>query len=404
MNLNQIKEILLKSSPLSIHYTNKYINFIEKFSLKEINGQYYEKHHILPVSTFPEFKKEAWNFSKLSARAHAIAHYLYALAFGGKHWISVNIIAKCENPYQQRKQFIKFNSVLYERARLEQSNVQSEITKKSRQDESKEITLSRVEKWHKWRLENPEVYNEGIIKGRRARISNLQSGKTTTKPLVYKKCEYCNREIIIGKRYDKHLELCLAKILKKEQSWCKTCNIRKTKNHICRSKPMPLGNYTCEKCNKLYTRYSNLIKHLDKCKGPKIKKNIKHKIPKPHMIKYICKYCGKKHNKESTLITHYTRDCRLSPEERFKIGRIKTKEKRLAKSETELKEIYKKQANSLKNTLSNMSEEERELRNRKSGAGIKKFYESEEYDSEERSRLVKEGIRAKNNKNRENSV
>jgi hypothetical protein len=75
---------------LKLHITTKfpeidknrledYLNFITNC---ENTGSYKEKHHILPSSLFPEFKKKCiWNIKELTAKNHFIAHYLLLKLF-----------------------------------------------------------------------------------------------------------------------------------------------------------------------------------------------------------------------------------------------------------------------------------------------------------------------------------
>lgn len=64
----------LSDLPHNPHYLKRYISFIEHF-----DGTGNVKHHILPKSLFPEFsslKENPWNQSRLSHRAHYVAHWL----------------------------------------------------------------------------------------------------------------------------------------------------------------------------------------------------------------------------------------------------------------------------------------------------------------------------------------
>lgn len=70
-------------------WINRYLKFIDRFSLNESIKFQTENHHILPSSIFPEFKNlknNEWNRSILSVRSHIVAHYLLAKAIGGKMW------------------------------------------------------------------------------------------------------------------------------------------------------------------------------------------------------------------------------------------------------------------------------------------------------------------------------
>lgn len=51
-----------------------YLDLLQNNVLNE--SEYFEKHHILPRSMFPEFKKEDWNIIKLSYSNHQKAHKL----------------------------------------------------------------------------------------------------------------------------------------------------------------------------------------------------------------------------------------------------------------------------------------------------------------------------------------
>ena len=43
---------------------------------KRSDGNYYEQHHILPESLFPQHRKATWNFVLLTAREHFLCHWL----------------------------------------------------------------------------------------------------------------------------------------------------------------------------------------------------------------------------------------------------------------------------------------------------------------------------------------
>lgn len=53
-----------------LHYHNLIIAHLDK----ESQG-YVERHHILPKSLFPQYRKERWNIVGLPARDHFLAHY-----------------------------------------------------------------------------------------------------------------------------------------------------------------------------------------------------------------------------------------------------------------------------------------------------------------------------------------
>lgn len=56
----------------------KYIKFLLSYDLNENLNLYCEKHHILPVATFPEFKNQVWNLVKIPYVIHVKVHeYLF---------------------------------------------------------------------------------------------------------------------------------------------------------------------------------------------------------------------------------------------------------------------------------------------------------------------------------------
>ena len=78
------------------------------------NHKYYEEHHILPKSIFPEFtdlKIHAWNSVLLTAREHFICHLLL-----WKHYkyIKSNNQYKMSNALNLVNKWGKYNSKLYE--------------------------------------------------------------------------------------------------------------------------------------------------------------------------------------------------------------------------------------------------------------------------------------------------
>jgi len=104
------REILEQNKDLNQHYFKRYLKFINKYNnINKFETHKTEKHHILPVSLYPEFKdlkKFKWNKIVLTLRQHFIAHWLLAKLYGGSQWFSFN----------QMKRF-GGTSVLYEYGR-----------------------------------------------------------------------------------------------------------------------------------------------------------------------------------------------------------------------------------------------------------------------------------------------
>lgn len=68
--LNNIKKYKIYNE----NSLKQYLELIQNTVLNE--NEYFEKHHILPKSMFPEFKNENWNIIKLSYSNHKLAHKL----------------------------------------------------------------------------------------------------------------------------------------------------------------------------------------------------------------------------------------------------------------------------------------------------------------------------------------
>lgn len=119
-------------------YLDWYFNIIEKsINRDKTRLSYFEKHHILPESLFPEFKplsRFEWNRANLTAREHFIVHGLLY-----KHYKSVKM------KFEENKMFHAFramsllkpnekseryvNGVIYEQLKKEFSTRQSELMK-----------------------------------------------------------------------------------------------------------------------------------------------------------------------------------------------------------------------------------------------------------------------------------
>jgi hypothetical protein len=66
--------------PNNIDFLEQYLDFIDNYILEE-NNEYFEVHHILPRSEFPEFINEEWNKIKLKYQDHVRCHELLFMSF-----------------------------------------------------------------------------------------------------------------------------------------------------------------------------------------------------------------------------------------------------------------------------------------------------------------------------------
>lgn len=56
------------------YYLHKYITYLINYQLDKGDEFYTEKHHILPISTFPEFKNADWNIVEIDYNCHRLVH------------------------------------------------------------------------------------------------------------------------------------------------------------------------------------------------------------------------------------------------------------------------------------------------------------------------------------------
>lgn len=132
-------EEILKSKTKDHRYLKRYIAFMEACSTQSINkSQYSEKHHILPKSLYPEYKKNPKNIVLLTGKQHYIAHWMLAKALDSSEmWFAFN---------QMRR--IAKNGILYEYAREKISTAISKANtgKKRSKEHMKKIIMSTKNK------------------------------------------------------------------------------------------------------------------------------------------------------------------------------------------------------------------------------------------------------------------
>ena len=76
MNFEYLKNELEKKHQIDdVQYLDRYIKFLLEYKLEETD-EYTEKHHILPFSTFPEYRDEIWNIVELKYEDHKLAHLM----------------------------------------------------------------------------------------------------------------------------------------------------------------------------------------------------------------------------------------------------------------------------------------------------------------------------------------
>lgn len=70
---------IFNTKTVSAHFLQRYLSFIQDCRVEE--GEYTEKHHILPKSIFPAYRSTIGNIAILTARQHFIAHLMLSRVF-----------------------------------------------------------------------------------------------------------------------------------------------------------------------------------------------------------------------------------------------------------------------------------------------------------------------------------
>lgn len=190
-----------------MNYEKIYKQIIERGKLQNIertknkkNGQYYEKHHIIPKCLNGSNDKD--NLVLLTAREHFICHWLlskiYPLHFG----IVNAFLRMC---YSNKTKIKKGNYIpssrIIEEAKICFSKVISSIHKGRKRSEETKRKLSEAKKGEK----NPMFKREGGFKGKKLtekqkeHLSKINRGKQLSKETIIKreKTKSIKRETIL---------------------------------------------------------------------------------------------------------------------------------------------------------------------------------------------------------------
>lgn len=198
-----------------MNYKLIYEKLISKARIKNINSEYYEKHHIIPKSLGGG--NEITNIVKLTPREHFIAHLLLSKIYGGKMTYTLFLMST-RNGYTNRT---------YENARL------IFLKKLSCKDRAKSISKAlknrkKTEEHKKnWKLSRTNGAGWICTEKTKNKISTLMKGnlnpmfnKTHTESARLRisegnkrkvKCPFCNKSggIAIMKRW--HFDNCKQK-------------------------------------------------------------------------------------------------------------------------------------------------------------------------------------------------
>jgi hypothetical protein len=401
----------LLSQSHNIHYLKRYLKFIQYMLIKPYRKDtYLEKHHIVPRSFDLSLSNDKFNIVLLTPREHFIAHYIFAKAFGGSHWSSVNIIAKCDNPYQHRKGYNLFDSKLYEIAKIEEAKYLSLFITNSRANETEDKKEARISKW---RLNSRKCDNcSAILRGDSSnhickkilpppKICNVCSSNISRSSINRETCDVCRKamgKLCIRCRTTLPVEgrrLCVdcatpektlirRKIKNKSDiKFCETCSsVFNTKGPTC---------FSCKKNDKQKRKREQQEKAVleDLQRKAREKKKIEDQLKRQELLKGLkCDECETIPNIPRTMVTMDDKLLCLKCDKHIKM---------LSKYGSNYKEMS--QSEKMKHHLASLSEEDLKLRNENTSKGVLNYYVSDAYDYEKRSLEVRDGL-AKNKINK----
>lgn len=196
--------------------------------------KYFEKHHILPKSIFPEYTKSEWNLVRLTYQNHYKAHEILAqICISEQHSISMlhawNIIA--------HKAYAKIDAITY--SILRENRVNALTGKKQSQEHvdrrtSKLIGLKRSEEQIK---EMSRIrMGSKLLESTKIKISESLTGRTQSKENIEKRASK-----IRGRKYTeehcKNMSKGFTPEIRKRMSEIRlgTTNSEETRKHISES-------------------------------------------------------------------------------------------------------------------------------------------------------------------------
>lgn len=381
----------------------RYTKFIDWAMTIPDTGGYTEGHHILPKSLFPDYENDSWNIVRLSPRMHLIAHYILAKAYGGSQWFSVNVMLNAENPYQQRQQFVKLNSKLFDVLRREVVKVQANTTRESRANEDNYAKNLRISKWRETvSKKTPEERALSVRKQKETKQRKIDEGYVRYKPVEKSLCTICNKNICIY-RMVRHAEVCKEKI-KNPRASCMLCGTKNiTKKHKCEEpKPQRFGHFVCGICNAEYKSLSFFEKHIKICVPKEVKEEeikIKKELEQKLKIIHKCEECGLTFRSEEFLERH-NNDIRkhMTKDEKRELGIARRIESFRNMTDEAKAERSRKLSESISKARNSWSDEEKAKNSEITRQAVLKYYSSDDYDSNERSIRVKDGL-CKNKEN-----
>lgn len=122
---NNNEQIKIKSE----HQLNRYLKFVLSYKNHTKVKYETERHHILPKIYFDEFRESDWNLVNLPKRAHYIAHYMLALAIGGKMWQSFQLMGRIKKHKSRYYEIFKKDAQKYNNDLIKKSKTAKTVKK-----------------------------------------------------------------------------------------------------------------------------------------------------------------------------------------------------------------------------------------------------------------------------------
>lgn len=267
--------ILLSSENIDIRYMFRYIRFIQSRRISDKISEYFEKHHILPKSLYPEHEHDTDNLICLTAKEHYIAHLLLYRAFPNSNSMLYAFWGMCNgwiNSDLQQRIIPNYSSSTYDRLKKQVSIEMSRRLSENNPYNTQEIKNKIIEKYgglgsassiirakqkqtlrEKYGVDNSFQIPEVIQKTRKATLDRNKDPEY--RKLQQKKIKESLKSIDRSRENNsffgkKHSDETKKRISDKKRG-CKT------------------PRYCCMNCRK-EIGINNLTQHLRACRGEKI--------------------------------------------------------------------------------------------------------------------------------------
>nr|CAK6597785.1 homing endonuclease [Klebsiella phage vB_Ko_K5lambda5] len=162
------------------HFVKKYLSLLSSFNDYRGDG---EKHHILPVSLFPEYTKSSFNIVKLPYRVHYIVHLCLALALPGTSMVNAVMILRRADRKVNSHLFAKMRKKFAQRLSETNRGENNPMYGTKRSNVAKEMTSTSLLKFYEEkRKSDPDLkifFSERNSKVKRGREHHCYGNRLT---------------------------------------------------------------------------------------------------------------------------------------------------------------------------------------------------------------------------------